>query len=354
MHGYPQRIGHQWWTQGLGDRPGPVAGLLQSVDQASGHSEWLAVMPAGGMRRLPADQARNDSFPSVSDDGTVVGYLLRPNGPYVLHDLVTGRRTQFGDITDNAVVQGSQPSGRWWTSGQTPSWFSPDSSRLALAAGSGRGSGAVLLGLDGSETPLPGMEAARIAGWRDDHTLVGVTAEAPLTLWTYDVDSRHLDLGARISSSYIDAARASQWTFRWSRIAQRVVYETVESDGTRVGLIDPETGAVESTVPMGGDNATAACGPVLSNAGPAAHADLRGSTALVVPPIDGGPVVAVTDPTIGAQCILWAEDALAGKPAWSLWGTSTARWTWWWCEALAALVLGGGVLVLRAMSRRRT
>ena len=356
VRGHPQRIGHQWWTPGLGDRPGPVAGLVQSVDQDSGHTEWLAVMPGGGLRRLPADPARNDSFPSVSDDGSVVGYLSAPNGPYVLHNLVTGRRVEFGDITDNAIVDGSQPGGRWWTSAQTPSWFSSDGSHLALAAGSYGDGGAVLLGIDGSETPLPGVESARIAGWRDNHTLVGVTAEAPLTLWTYDVDARHVELGAQISPSHIDASRASQWTFRWSRIAQRLVYETVESDGTRIGLVDPDTGAVESTVPMGGDSANAACGPVLTSAGAAANADRRGSTALVVPQIDGGRVVATTDPAIGAQCILWAEDALAGEPAWTAWGTNGGWWTWWWRELVVGLLLVGlGVVVLarRVRARRR-
>ena len=356
VHGYPKRIGHQWWTPALGDRPGPLSGLLQSVQEDSGRTEWLAILPGGGVERVPTTPARNDSYPSLSDDGRVVGYLAKPDGPYVLHDLVSGRMVQFDDVTDSAIIDGPQPSGRWWTNGQTPSWFSPDGSRLALAAGarSEDALGSVLLGLDGSQTPLPGVPSARLAGWRDDHTLIGVTTSAPLKIWTYDVRTLRLTEGAQIVGTYIDPVMASQWTFRWSPTAQRLVYQADEQDGTRLGLINPATGAVEGSESMGGDNAVDSCGPVRTAAGPAANADLKGAAALQVPPIDTGPVLVRTDPVLGARCILWAEDAVSGKPTWGLWGTSGAWWTWWWREGLLALVIASGAtLAVRARRAHR-
>jgi hypothetical protein len=283
-----------------------------------------------------------------------VGYLSQPDGPYVLHDVVTGQMAQFEDVTDGATIDGLQPSGRWWTNGQTPSWFSPDGTRLALAGGarSDDGVGAVLLGMDGSATPLPGVPPARIAGWRDDHTLIGVTVAVPLKIWTYDVTTLRLTQGAQIRGDYIDPARVSQWTFRWSPTDQRLVYQADDSDGNRLGLIDPATGAVEGTESMGGDNAVDSCGPVRTAAGPAANAHLGGATALQVAPIDAGPVLVRTDPVLGAQCILWAEGAVSGARAWTPWGSSAAWWTWWWREGLLALVVAGGaILGLRARRR---
>ena len=71
----------------------------------------------------------------------------------------------------------------------------------------------------------------------------------------------------------------------------------------------------------------------------------------------GGPgnTLSVISPRVGPSCVMWASDALAGRPTGPHpFGLSTATWTWWWQEiaAGAAAVLLGMVLLVTARARR--
>ena len=354
VRGYPERIGHQWWTPDLGERQAPVAGLLQSVETSTGRTEWYAVGSSGTLRRLPRTQDGGDTYPALSDDGRAVAFLVGPDGPYLVHDLVTGQQRRFADVTDGASGRGRPPRGRWWVQGQTPAWFSPDSRRIAVPVNAPGQSGVLVLGVDGSEHFVD-VPSARVAGWADDNTLLGVTLEAPLRLWTRDIVSGATHLGPSVDPrAGIAPDQLSQWSLRSSPQQHRLLFMVEDPAQPRLGFLDSRTGAL---IPVTGSPAPTrgtatpvlaapgsapmvACGAVAASGRPALTVQTgSGATELIALEVQGEHVLSSVDPALHGRCTLWAQDAVEGSPSWTPFGTSTSWLSWWWREVLGAVAV---------------
>jgi len=355
--GHPERIGRQWWVRDLPDRPGPVAALLQAVQEQRTSDEpdgWYAVRADGHRWRLPEVSHRTDLWPALSDDGRLLGRLATPAGPYVVHNLVTGERTSFEGIVD--------PGGREDRAGllgsQSPAHFSPDGRMLWLPSALGR---TMLLDVAiGSWRELP-EGLGKPAGWAGQDRLVwlhgggdgSLGSAVPLRARTTDATGATV---ADVELGGTSGVFASQWAGSVSKGGGEVAVTTTTAFSaaplgvTRYALGD---GSPRSAfVPV---DANQPCSTTWSAGALVVPVQPPDSAVVVQDVVDGAPVtVTVAAPQIGARCLVWAADALDGPArGGGLVGTSEAGWTWWWREVLlagVALVVAGVLLVVR---RRR-
>ncbi len=341
VDGYPSRIEKPWFLHDLPDRPGPIAAIVELDDM-----HFLAVSSRGDVWRIVQEQRAGDFFPSLSADGRMIGYLS-DHGTYVLRDLVTGVETRFDEIGDNAG-NGHRPE-TWWTQPQVPGSWSPDDSTHLLSAwrwDDDHSNIVLLLGVDGTvrQVPRPGGEA-RPLGWLDDSTLgwlvvTGTAREATAALVVTDESGAELRREPlKIASGLL--GEVSQWSGSLSpgrdRLsvtltdsARRSVVATFSTvDGARLDRIQLDVGA---------------WGPCATG--------WRGDEA-VVPVLDGAPEIVttsgesvlVTDPALGAYCVMTAADALGGerhRAVGDLFGTTWLSWHW---REVSLGVLGALVLV---------
>jgi hypothetical protein len=360
--GYPQRIGHQWWIRTLPDRPGPVAALVEAGPD-DGPILWYAVTETGHRWRLPAPLTGNDIYPAVSRDGRRIGYLLGDRGPYVIHDLVAGTRTEFAGIGSNLwpIVTA------YYVAGQFPSFWSPDGRRVAQGAGSRDDSGsggAVVLNVDGSVTFVPGGEGdagkGHLAGWVGSDALLWVkfppfgeiTSGATVVATVTGLDGQPRRTITLSPSSPWQGNFAGQWTGTASPDGRELlIIEDTPAGPTvrRFSLLDGRETADPASLPTLG---MCAAGWAGSTPTVPIYDEVTAATAVVH---DGElrTVVAV-EPSVGARCFIWAGEALSGEAHGGLLGTSTAWWTWWMREMAAALALAGaGVWAVRRWRRSR-
>ncbi|MEU8263125.1 hypothetical protein AB0C02_21140 [Micromonospora sp. NPDC048999] len=314
--------------------------------------------------RLPAPPTGYDNYPAISRDGRRIGYLRGDHGPYVIHDLVTGTRTEITAVGGRGGPSITTP---YVVEEQSPSFWSPDGRWLAQH-GVQRDEpwGAVVLGVDGSVTFVRNGEGdgykGFLAGWVNTDELLwvkmsrsGDTPSVPdlvATVTGLDGQPRRT-ITLNRSSPWLGESFAGQWT------------ATVSPDGRELLIVEQDdfAGIVRRFSLLDGHE----------TAGPAAVPDLNmpcaagwaGSTPAV--PIyddvattavlrDGEPrTLVAVEPEVGAKCFLWAADALSGKAHGGLLlGTSTAWWTWWLREAAAAsLLVGGGGWAVRRWRRSR-
>ncbi len=347
VDGYSQRIGHQWWTPDLPDRPGPVAAVVNVVDHHSTADEfagWHAVAGDGRRWRIPvANDMAEEVHPTVSPDGRAIGYLAGNAGPYVIHHLGTGRRTEFPQV-GSGITTVRTP---YWAAMQAPSFWSPDRNRVLLTAGrrdpSDSGTGLVL-DLDGSLRPTTLRGWA--VGWIDDTALAWLDwppdkklSETPGA--TPQVHMTSLDGTVRRSiplrpSQPWQTDGFSQWT------------GAVSPDGTQLLVRDAAllrrfslADGRETPGPVPVDGISAPCGAAWAGAVPTVPVDDdTGARSAAVRGHELDPLV-VTEPSLGVHCVTWASDALAGGPHWTPFGRSTWWWTWWWREIAIGLLLTG-------------
>jgi hypothetical protein len=335
VDGYPERIGRQWWVRDLPDRPGPVAAVLDAGDS------WYAVRADGHRWRLPGDARLQ--VPALSQDGRMLGYLARTEGPYVLHDLVTGRRV----VLDELYASGRLPEpGSHQLAVGRPGLWSPDGRRLLLWAAEG-----VLL-IDAGDgqlgvLPQPGLPL----GWVADDRIAWLRVPGP--------DDEPLppavvvtNLGGRVQSEIPLQESPGQTTGGTA----------LRPDGGQLALVVsaddyeliqfrlPDGTPVQEPVRL---EASFACAPSYSS---------EGALVLSVSPPDGGHATGmevtpagprpftVAAPSVQAHCVHWAGDALAGPArGGGLLGTHDAAWTWWWREILLGAL---GLVVAAAVLRR--
>jgi hypothetical protein len=322
VDGYPQRIGHQWRTTSLPDRPGPLAALMQTG------TGWDAVSPTGVRWHLDVDGHR---FPTLSPNGRYLGYLESADGPFVIRDLVAGERKVFpavgvGDRAPNRLPDGG------------PSFWSPDSRHLAMRATQPAQpmTGMLVVSVDGSEYFGSDQFAAShdrlLAGWADPNTTVWLRGTVAEFDWLYGPTARAVGL-----HGIGPEAGMGDWSVAVSPDGQELVVLQPGPGTTlaqRFSLVsgDPvgEPASVSNVIPQ--------C--PLAWAGPDIALATSGSAVTTVAVTGGDPrPLAVVEPGLGSRCLAWASGALAGTPHGAVWGTSQAWIGWWWREAVAVSLL---------------
>ncbi|GAB3777965.1 TolB-like translocation protein [Nocardioides ungokensis] len=365
VDGHPSRIDYPYWTRDLPERPGPVAGVLERVSHAGTADQplgWFAVSPTGNLWHLPG--SNNNFTPAISPDGTRLAYLdTRPGRWFEIRDLREGSTTSI-DIGDN-------PDSRepWLLRGQSPLFWSPDSSRLlapVYAAKHNRQRGVDALVLDdrgATEVRRPRTrEAVMPVGWVSDSSLAWLVWHE--TKGTVDAARVQVtdDHGRLQRTVRLDVGRGvgdlSQWAGVVSPDGRTLALgATAQEHRTAVHFYDLTTGRLRSTMP-GVPDAAGVCLPSWGD-GTLQVPTENSLRDTVLRSINGSTTI-LADPRLGAGCSLWATDALDGPAHAGLGGTifgdSTSWLSWHWRE-IAAGAAGGlallGLLVgLRRLRRR--
>ena len=339
VDGHPSRIEKPWFLRDLPARPGPLAATVELDD-----GRFLAVSAGGEVWRIPQDAETRDFFPSLSSDGRMIGYL-RDGGTYVVRDLVSGQETAFGDIGDNRAFETRTET--WWTQEQVPGYWSPDGSAHLLRAwrrDDDHPRVIALLGTDGSirEVAVPAGEAHPL-GWLDDDVLgwlvvdgEGGASAASLVVTDESGDEMRrepLEIAARLLGD------VSQWSGSLSPGRDRL----------SVTLAGRDRRSVVATFSV-------ADGAALDRTSLDVEAWTPCATGwrddqVVVPVLDGAPrlitasgeSLVVTDPALGAYCVMTAADALGGdrhRAVADLFGTGWLSWHW------REVLLGGAATLL--------
>ncbi|GGB84620.1 hypothetical protein N798_11150 [Knoellia flava TL1] len=231
---YPKTIAKPPFTQ-VTRAPSVTAALVPS---GGSDRPPYAVSPEGEVTRVALPHSAfglPDQAPSLSPDGRWVARGV------VLTDLVRG------ETTPSEAEQTRLD--RRWTPPQEPSWWSPDSRRVFVAAvnqGALRSDG-VVVGVDGTTTEVPLVEGglqATFAGWLDDDTLLAL-----------------LDLGEGLTRLEVRTWSMGDpsWTsddvvLSWSRDDSAELRALLSPDGSRLLLtaanIDAETNELARTWAM--------------------------------------------------------------------------------------------------------
>lgn len=346
--GYPARVLKPLVARDLPLAPGPMA----MVYRRNGHdvSGWWVADAQGRSWEVSQPDVIDSYPPSLSPDGTKIAYLANPT-MFTIRDLTEANGTQFETITDGAMTREDQ--GEWWAGSQTPSFWSPDGSRvLVRASGWSRGdrTTALVLGVDGTLTPLetPGFPA----GWVDDDTLAFVVDTADRNRSA--VELRLVGIDGKVERTvplavpeYI-GAMLSQWS------------ASVSPDGTRLAIADgSQTGDVHELSTADGSRlrvsrliASDGCSPSWQGSQPVVT---RTGTLVTA----AGEVVTDFDSRLDVECVMAAPDALVGERHVGL----AQRWfgDGWLAfhlrdavaYAIGGLTLIGVVLLLVIRNRRR-
>jgi hypothetical protein len=355
--GYPTRIEHQRTVTTVPDRPGPMAGLLEV--RAEIGTDWHVFSSTGRRWRVPMAFNGSDDRPTISRDGRHLGYLADRQGPYVIHDLVTGERVEFPDIASEMVTETS----KYHVWGQHPTYWSPDSrwlvrtGALRKQVSTGR-TLAFLLGVDGSLREVTPEFGGIPAGWVDAEHLAWYRGnyEEPRSP---TVSVTRLD-GALVANDSLHAGSPwagkvfSQWAVTLSPDGTRlaVTEDGFPSDALRrfdlngrreVGSRITVDGRIDvCTMSWAGND------PVVVAHWP----DYRSSLQAIK--LDGKVLTPLVRVEPESNCVMLAEAALNGKAH----GPIRASWSWpvlwWWQEILAgSAILAAAATWLLLVGRRR-
>ena len=361
QYGYPQRIGHQWWTPDYSPGAGRAALLVERVAHHASWDEslgWFVVQPDGHQAKLPV---RTDLMPSISPDGSWVGWM-RNGREYVLWSTVR-------EVEVVVHVRGEvQP--------QVPSYWNARGDRVFVPLWSDTQAG-VVISTDGSQEVVPATDGP-VHGWVGEG-LARVTTR-PSGVGRNDVVVRTWRTGGPWTES-----SALSVTERVGRDASVSQFDaSVSPDSTRVAVALttaalPDTNATVyrlsdgRPVPWGASGAPAGQGStvestpfaddvcpmtwrresLLGRVDVPQDAGADGGRALVR--YDPGGVATpllVTEAKAGVGCMVWAQDALDGSPTWTPFGTSTSWLSWWWREVLGAVAVLAGIAWFTLRRRR--
>ncbi|WP_243058920.1 hypothetical protein [Nocardioides sp. SR21] len=303
--GYPARV-----LSPAVDRELPMSSApLAMVYRRNGHdvSGWWVADAQGRSWEVSQPDVIDSYPPSLSPDGTKIAYLANPT-MFMIRDLTEANGTQFETITDGAMTREDQ--GEWWAGSQTPSFWSPDGSRvLVRASGWSRDdrTTALVLGVDGTLTPLetPGFPA----GWVDDETVAFVVdrtsedGDQPAELRLVGTDGEvertvALDLPKRVAVWF------SQWDVSVSPDGDRLAVVDSATSGTgAVFVLSVSDGSrLDRSETYGGGS----CSPSWQGSQPV----VTRTGSLVTA---AGEVVTDFDSRLDADCVMAASDALAGE-----------------------------------------
>ena len=362
VKGYPQRIGHQWLIDDLPARPGPLAALMQANmehPEIEDFTGWYGLSETGHRWRLNVGGLRDDNYPTISPTGRYLGYLAADAGPYVIHDLVTGQKTMF------PLVGLSSAQTQYFVTGQSPSFWNPDGSRVALggAVEPASNPGVVVLGVDGSFAFVENEEGTSLAGWASDDALIWLTwpltemklsADTEVTAHVWRLDGTHL-WSVRLRPAHPWQGRLSgQWTGTGSVDGREILVLEDLIPATVIHRFSLTTGA-ESSEPVFVSEYGEPCAAVWVGsdvAVPVRYGDPPHQTTALLRAGEKRQL-AVVEPGIGGRCIVWATDALAGDAHGRLWGMSTSWLSWNWRETiLVTLLLVAAIWTVLRMTRR--
>ena len=384
--GHPQRIGRPLVPQlvrQLPERGSALAGVAfaaQELDVGL-RGAWYAVGQGGELWDLPIQRFfLLATVPAISPDGRRIAYSDEPSERYVIRDVVTGQLTRFPTVgamqlsgADEAAEAAAPP---YRTAFQTPAYFSPDGTRVAVRTYAGKvGAPLVLvLGTDGSLREVPMAEELTLAGWLDDDELLvlrplgragsgGAEALVPERL---TLDGRRTPL-ARLSGegAAVAAAALDQWSPSLSPDRRALLLAVdasgrdagPEGRGRRIITFDLASGAQQTNTWTPADQADkpfAVGTPVEWQDGTWVLPRLEAEGLRLGPEgvADPSRALVVTDPRLRLTRLDLADDALSGPAHTSIWGTSVSTLSWRWPEA--GLVAGGvGLVVLLWLRRRR-
>ena len=384
--GHPQRIAKPWHISDLPLHGEPLAGIAFGVEdhgRAPGSGSWYAVGQDGDVWHLPVQRDfLAATVPAVSADGRRIAYTDETTRRYVIRDVATGRLTSFPTVGTQELYRDVEPEPTsfepsYRTGFQTPAYFSPDGTRVAVRAYAGKAGAPLLLvlGDDGSLREVPWAEELTLAGWLDDDEilalrpleLAGGGAADALQPERLTLDGRRTPL-ARLSgeSAAVASAALDQWSPSLSPDRRTLLLALdatgadavgPEGDGRRITTFDLASGAQQTsawTGPAETDKAFAVGTPVEWRDRTWVLPRLEAEGLRLGPEGEADPsrALVVTDPRLHLTRLDIADDALSGPAHTSIWGTSVSTLSWRWPEAL--LVAGGALAVLLWLGRRRS
>lgn len=315
VDGHPERIGRQWWVRDLPDRPGPLAALLQTVEQRGTYDErdgWHAVAADGHRWRLASD-ASDDFAPALSPDGRLLGMLLADEGPYVVHDLVTGERTAHEDVSGQVGQARTTPHR---IAAQHPSSWSPDGRWIAV-----QGDPEVLLLDVGAGTVRSLPRLGPLVGFAGPDRLAWFVDERPAPVG--GVPGRRADGAARLVLTDLAGTPVHD-------VALRPRSGDLPFLGQSTGEVSPDGGVLAVTDEQQVRRFSTADGAELAAPVRVAVHDACGAAfgetaaTLVVPTLTDGALAAervgaastsrqtVVADSVGGRCLVWAAAALDG------------------------------------------
>jgi hypothetical protein len=359
VSGYPERVTHQWWTSSLPQRPGPVAGLLQRPDGG-----WDVIAENGHLWRSPLPHEFGDQYPTLSPNGRFLGYLGGVNGPYLIRDLLTGTDRRIRGVGCGCSSGSLTDTTRLWMEGQAPAFWSPDSKMLVFRGGDTArmrgGHSAILIGHTGV-AHAPAVPSSWFpAGWTKGDQIIW-TDQGRHTRHGRVVGVHTTSIAGRVLATVrvrlptpAQSVFPSQWTWTASPDGHQLLFNS--------GTLNPGSGYLATYSLANGALLTVHRLANTADSCPNAWAGTTPTSPVLTPPSYATTTttasahphpLSVTDPSIGAQCVIWASDALNGTPHGGLFGTSTAAWTWWWREATAAIATLLALTVLALWTKRR-
>lgn len=349
VDGYPTRVDLPRRISDLPDAPGPVAGIAMSLTPDRGR---YLVTAGGRLLELAGTGPLADSYPALSDDGRMLGYL-ESETRYVLRDLAAGTTVEVAGLGIN--IEGIESD--YWMQGQVPGFWSPSGERLAIYASSWdrqRGPNTALVDRTGILVPLrtpvvPGRRGAGgvLVGWLDDERIGWLQERSTGTRTTVDLVTTRVD-GAEVGRVKVDVpARSASWVNQWTgSISPDRTTLYVRDDQGGGYLLDVRTG--EQTW-RGAATSPDLCLTSWQGGEPLALADdaLRNRS--------HAPIVA-TAPDL--RCVQLAPLALTGDRHRGLngllFGTRTSWLSWHWREVgLGLAFVGGWFGFLTWLQRRR-
>lgn len=361
VSGYPRRVAGRQPDRELPATPGAMAAVLAVGDG------WY-VMNSRGMRwRLPVTDVGPDR-PVLSRDGRMLGYPLGDaswgdeGARYVLHDLVTGRRVEFL-LTPSQRIKADFGH----TVGELPGFWSPDGRRLVVWGGPPdryRGAALVLDATSGAATavrleamPVGWSSAERIVWLRWDGTKNADTNPLPpYELIETDIAGRPIrSVPLAETGGYVDLwQRPEQWSAAVSADGKSLALIDRNPSKNAVRQFDLTTGAEAGPATPVDDDVARPCGLTWGKVPALVWRSDDGVVRTELLTAAHPTTVSVVSPRLDPSCMTWASNALDGAArGGGLLGTSTAMWTWWWREWLAAsLAVIAVVLMLRQLRTR--
>ncbi len=331
--GHPQRIEKPYVVRDLPGRPGPIAGLVREG------LSWFAISPHGRVWKLSDALDDLQVQPALSADGRVLAYLRKTSddaGEYVIRNLVTGVLTYIPEVT--AGTGSSEAT--FFIAGQQPTYLSPDGQQVLARGGrvEGRDNDGFLISKDGvREVFVDGV--AWPAGWAPDGRLAWLVAprtgvtRAPEIVATTDTGE---EVG-RLKLHLTQPMGFDEWSARLSPDGELMTLAAEEEGRSVLAVVSLVDGREieRHTVPT-----FSICQPTW-----------RGDEVLTPGPdqllIDADrDAVVAADPSLEADCSIWATGAIAGDEhggfTGSVFGTSASWWSWRWRQ------LGAGLLLILA------